>query len=274
MLDNLKDFSVEFESRSKEHFAHRRHEAKDVPGLIDSIEYSFFSGGKRFRPMLCYATAEALGLSKEQVTGFAMAVECVHTYSLIHDDLPCMDDDNERRGQPTNHIKFSEDMALLAGDSLLTESFLILAKHYPEQCSALVEILSEGSGLNGMIRGQVLDLGKGLEVKELSDLINLHELKTGRLISMCLKGPAYLAGKKVSAFGELGMMIGLAFQIKDDLLDIEEDDQASFISFLGEQGTKDYLANLTEKISMSLKELELENSSLKTLVEFNLNRSL
>lgn len=272
MNDEINSFLQTFDLASKEYFAHRRAEAKDVPGLIDSIEYSFFNGGKRFRPLLCYALGQALDLHEKQITPFAMALEAIHTYSLIHDDLPCMDNDDERRGMPTNHIQFSEDMALLAGDALLTEAFLILAKAYGSDAGPLIELLSEGAGLNGMIRGQVLDLGKGEAINSLGDLINLHELKTGRLIALCFEAPATLAGRDRADFRQLGLMLGLAFQIKDDLLDAEEEDQASFLNFLGHQGTEQYLESLTEKIYASLAELNLSTSLLKQLIDFNFSR--
>lgn len=272
MIEEAKAYLEAFNKTSKEYFAHRKAEASDVAQLLESIEYSFFNGGKRFRPMLCYAVGEALGLGEKQITPWAMAVETIHTYSLIHDDLPCMDNDDERRGQPTNHKKFSEDMALLAGDSLLTESFLIVAKSYPEKASSLVELLAEGSGLNGMIRGQVLDLGRGQKIEELNDLINLHQLKTGQLISLCFTGPALIAGRKIGEMNELGLQLGLAFQVKDDLLDIDEADVASFIQFLGKKGTQDYLESLTEKIFNQLKILNLDKSFLRSLIEFNFSR--
>lgn len=263
-----------FNTQVKESFAHRRAEFPDVSGLMDAVEYSLFNGGKRFRPMLCYAVAQSLGIELKRITPFAIAVECVHTYSLIHDDLPCMDDDHERRGQPTNHIKFGEDMALLAGDSLLTEAFNIVASSYATECSALIKILSESSGMGGMIRGQVLDLGKGKKTESLSDLIHLHELKTGRLIALCFEGPAILAGRPTSELKRLGLDIGLAFQVKDDLLDVADGDLASFVSFLGVQGTQDYLQALTEKINGKIKELDLTHPMLNDLVSFNLKREL
>ncbi len=272
MNAKIEAYQKDFNLFAKQHFAHRRAEAKDTPILLDAMEYSFFNGGKRFRPMLCFGVAEALNVPALKVMGFAFALECIHTYSLIHDDLPCMDNDDTRRGQPTNHIQFSEDIALLAGDALLTEAFLILARHYGAKVGVLVEMLSEGSGLNGMIRGQVLDLGRGDEVASLSDLINLHELKTGQLISMCFRGPALIADKKLTGVSELGMMLGLAFQVKDDLLDAEEDDQASFVRFLGVEGTQQYLASLTEKIQMGLNEFEMESGFLKELIDYNFAR--
>ena len=273
-MENSSRYIEIFEGASREYFAHRRAEAEDVSQLMDSIEYSFFNGGKRFRPQLCYAVAEALGMSLEQVTPFAMAVEAVHTYSLIHDDLPCMDDDDTRRGQPTNHIQFSEDVALLAGDALLTEAFLMISRGYSEKVSELISLLSDGAGLNGMIRGQVLDLGKGKPVESLSDLIHLHELKTGQLISLCFMGPACIAGRNLSDFKDLGLMLGLAFQVKDDLLDAEEEDQASFINFLGVEGTQQHLESLTEKINNKLNELDLEGSGLRDLIQFNFSRDV
>jgi geranylgeranyl diphosphate synthase type II len=201
-----------------------------------------------------------------------MAVETIHTYSLVHDDLPCMDDDDIRRGQPTNHVKFSEDMALLAGDSLLTESFLMLARAYPEQAGELIELVSDGAGLNGMIRGQVLDLGKGKVTESLADLIELHQLKTGRLIALCLAGPAILAGRPWREFFELGLELGLAFQVKDDLLDIDEGDAASFINFLGKEGSEQHLQALTEKIAKQLAALDLSWPFLNQLIDYNLKR--
>lgn len=262
-----------FEQWTRRYFAHRRAEAKDVPNLMASIEYSFFSGGKRFRPLLCFAVADALKLKRENIIAFAVAVELIHTYSLIHDDLPCMDNDDERRGQPTNHIQFSEDLALLAGDALLTEAFKVVADHLPGQCSTLVSMLSESAGLNGMIRGQVLDLGQGSPVTSLSDLINLHELKTGRLIALCFQGPAAIGGLNPTPFYELGLLIGLAFQVKDDLLDIDENDQASFLGFLNKEGTESHLESLTEKIQLGLRGLDLDTQYLEFLVNFNLNRN-
>ncbi len=265
----------DFEGVAKEYFAHRRVEAKDVPFLLDSIEYSLFNGGKRFRPLLCFAISDSLGVEAKDIISFALALECIHTYSLIHDDLPCMDDDKERRGLPTNHIKFTEDTALLAGDALLTEAFKILS-HDPSPYSLeLIKLLSEASGLNGMIRGQVLDLGKGSPVSELGDLIKLHELKTGCLISLAFEAPGVIAGKTSSELvelRELGRQVGLAFQIKDDLLDRDEEDNMSFITFLGEQGTLSYLESLNERIKKSLKDLGIDTPLMKELINFNIER--
>ena len=273
MIEKAKADKDYFEQWTKEYIAHRKAEAKDVHSLFNAMEYSFFNGGKRFRPLLCFAVGEALGLKRENVVAFAAAVEMIHTYSLIHDDLPCMDDDNERRGKPTNHIQFSEDVALLAGDSLLTEAFLIVAKAYPELSADLIEKLSLAAGLSGMIRGQVLDLGKGQPTESLSDLIHLHEMKTGQLIALCFTGPGILAGRTESELYELGLHLGLAFQVKDDLLDIDENDQASFINFLGKEGTEQHLQGLTERINGQLKASSLETPFLTELIQYNFSRT-
>lgn len=261
-----------FNTQLKLYFLNRREEAKDIAPLFDSIEYSLFNGGKRFRPRLCYAVASSLGLSEQQIAPFAMAVECIHTYSLIHDDLPCMDNDNERRGMATNHVEFGEDLALLAGDALLTEAFMILAEFYPSEAGKLTRLVAEASGFLGMVRGQSLDLGHGKETDSLSELIHLHQLKTGRLIALCFEGPATLAGKNSAGIRELGLMLGLAFQVKDDLLDAHEQDQVNFVSFLGKAGTEKYLESLTEKIERDTAEYFSKNSAVQELIEFNLKR--
>lgn len=272
MTEKANQYLLAFDHAAKEYFAHRRAEAAKVNPLLDSMEYSFFNGGKRFRPLLCYAVGEALGLEEGEITPFAMAVEAIHTYSLIHDDLPCMDDDDSRRGQPTNHIQFSEDMALLAGDALLTEAFLIVAKAYPDKAGALIELISSAAGLSGMIKGQVLDLGRGEPIESLSDLIHLHEMKTGQLIALCFTGPGALVARQGHDLYELGLQLGLAFQVKDDLLDANEGDQASFVNFLGETGTHQQLQSITERIENLMKSAGLKSPFLEELIRFNFSR--
>ncbi|MEM7646704.1 MAG: polyprenyl synthetase family protein [Pseudomonadota bacterium] len=271
-MESFRPYSQHFEMSLKEHFAHRRAENSDVGKLFDSMEYSLFNGGKRFRPMACFAAAEALGEDWKDLTHFAMAVECIHTYSLIHDDLPCMDNDEVRRGKPTNHVQFNEETALLAGDALLSEAPLILASQNKPWSVDLIKLLMSGAGSAGMIRGQVLDLGLGDPTNSLSDLIHLHHMKTGCLISMCFEAPAILAGQNRSAMAELGQMVGLAFQVKDDLLDVDEEENVSFVGFLGEAGSREYLSSLTEKITAGFRELALSSEKIEELISFNLNR--
>jgi geranylgeranyl diphosphate synthase, type II len=270
--DRFARFVDHFENSLKEYMSHRRAESSGVDPLFDSMGYSLFSGGKRFRPQLCYAMAVALNLHVDQVIPYAMAVECVHTYSLIHDDLPCMDNDDMRRGQPTNHRKFSEDLALLAGDALLTESSIILARSYAAQAGPLIEILSMAAGASGMICGQVIDLGRGRPVNSLEDLIYLHEQKTGQLIAASLSGVAHLAGYKSRDVSELGLMLGLAFQVKDDLLDAHEPDNQSFVAFLGQAGAESYLASLSEKLHKRLNDIDGEATLLAELIKYNIER--
>lgn len=256
-------------------FKQRSKETELSPRLTESIHYSLFSGGKRFRPLLCYAMAEQLGLSFDKVDAFAAAVECVHTYSLIHDDLPCMDDDDERRGLPTNHKKYNEAVALLAGDALLTEAFLILAQNYGEKTGELSSLLSKASGWSGMIMGQALDLGEGKTISDANDLRILHQLKTGRLIALCLQGVGVIANStpEVSLkFFEIGDQMGLAFQVKDDIMDMDNNEDRSFIRLLGKSGTETYLKELTDKITKGLQNLSASEGFLAELVRYNLER--
>ncbi len=273
----MKDFDPllsYFNQAFRTRLAHNKAVGEDVESLFTAMEYSAFNGGKRFRPLLCYTVGQALGISVEAITPLAMAVECIHTYSLIHDDLPCMDNDDFRRGQLTCHKQFNEPIALLAGDALLTEAFLILAQSYPNHSALLIDSLAKASGGLGMIRGQILDLGFGKKIDSLSDLIHLHECKTGELISVCFEGPALMAQKKSKPFKELGLLLGLAFQVKDDLLDAADEEPSSFIAFLGVQGTQEYLKSLTEKLMLSVEDVEISSPELISLIDFNLNRKV
>ncbi|MCB0377964.1 MAG: polyprenyl synthetase family protein [Bdellovibrionales bacterium] len=264
----------------KDFFDHQLHlvmEARSqsspkVSPLNRAITYSLFTGGKRFRPLLCIAAGEAMGLNREQVFPVAAAVELIHSYSLVHDDLPCLDNDTERRGQPTTHIQFGESLALLAGDALLTEAFAFLADLPSSVIGSVVRSLVTNSGWMGMVQGQVLDIGEGAKVKTLDDLIHLHQLKTGGLIAFCLQGPALLADQSDVAFWELGRDIGLAFQIKDDLLDAEDNDEMSFVKFLGFHEAESYLEKLSHSISDRMEDLGLNTDKMNALIQFNLQR--
>src|SRR5580658_6802927 len=198
--------------------------------LFDAMRYSLMAGGKRLRPVLATAACEAVGGEIEAAMGLACAIEMIHTYSLVHDDLPCMDDDDLRRGRPTNHKVFGEAIATLAGDGLLTDAFKVLARrsllaHVP--ISAVIDTvaqLAEAAGSAGMVGGQVIDLlaeGRNLT---LSDLEVLHGKKTGALFVASVCGGARLGGAtetQISALREYARKLGLAFQVADDLLDVE-----------------------------------------------------
>lgn len=196
------------------------------PKLIKAMRYSLFAGGKRLRPILAIAAAEAVGASAEEVLTPAIALEYIHTYSLIHDDLPAMDNAEMRRGIPTLHKAFDEATAILAGDALLTEAFNILARWGVENArealvSNLVFELASASGAEGMVSGQVYDL-ETPGPADIAALDALHRLKTGALIKASVRIGALCAGatkKQLDTLSKYAGLVGLAFQIADDLLD-------------------------------------------------------
>jgi geranylgeranyl diphosphate synthase type II len=198
--------------------------------LHEAMRYSLFAGGKRIRPILALASYEACGGNPKDIVPYATALELIHTYSLIHDDLPSMDNDDLRRGKPTNHKVFGEAMAILAGDALLTEAFLMLSNNLrssslkPSDLIKIIREVSLASGVHGMVGGQALDIfSENIEPdKDTLDFIHLH--KTAALITASVRMGAILANikeKKLKALTEYGTGIGLAFQIIDDILDIE-----------------------------------------------------
>lgn len=200
--------------------------AKTKPATIHrAMRYSLLAGGKRLRPLLCCAASEACGGTMRDALPAACAVELVHTYSLVHDDLPCMDDDDLRRGKPTSHKKFGEGMAVLAGDALLTEAFSVLAAAKPRgrtSVAGLVAELARAAGSRGLIAGQVADLeAEGRKPSEPA-LYFIHAAKTGMLLRAALKLGGMCAGGtklQIGALDSFGFALGLAFQIQDDILD-------------------------------------------------------
>lgn len=257
---------------------------------FESIEYSYFSGGKRFRPLLSFAGAQYLGLPIDSVYPWAMAIEMIHTYSLIHDDLPCMDNDDFRRGKPTNHKVYGDAIALLAGDSLLTEAFAVLARHYSKLGSALgplVTQLAQSSGLQGMILGQYFDitLDSGKTEATQSHLNQIHLLKTGALISGALMGPALIKNLPLdhqTAMKDVGLLLGYAFQVKDDVLDSEQD-KDSKKNLIHHYKTVDKLNAFLKQVHQQIEEkiLELDrtlqtpsgkNQHLLQFLEWNIKR--
>ncbi|MFH1701944.1 MAG: polyprenyl synthetase family protein [Nitrospirota bacterium] len=198
--------------------------------LHEAMRYSLFAGGKRIRPILALASYEACGGNPKDIVPYATSIELIHTYSLIHDDLPSMDNDDLRRGKPTNHKVFGEAMAILAGDALLTEAFLMLSNNLhssslkPSDLIKIIREVSLASGVHGMVGGQALDIfSENIEPdKDTLNFIHLH--KTAALITASVRMGAILANikeKKLKALTEYGTGIGLAFQIIDDILDIE-----------------------------------------------------
>jgi len=208
-------------------------------GLEEAMRYSLLAGGKRIRPVLALATARAVGMAQSDVLPLAGAIELIHTYSLIHDDLPAMDDDDLRRGQPTCHVKFGEDVAILAGDGLYAEAFrhlLTRQRCAPERVLAAAAELAAATGVNGMVGGQYVDVSadRGHTARRAGSggvpLRRLHELKTGRLIGASVLCVLLLTGiddgVQTAPFRRFAAELGVLFQIVDDILDVTGTDDA------------------------------------------------
>ncbi len=248
----------------------------DATGLAKAIRYSLEAGGKRVRPILCLLAAESLGAPVKAALSGALALEFIHTYSLIHDDLPAMDDDDLRRGKPTCHVAFGEAPAILAGDALQAEAFAVLASDASVPAERRVEairLLAEASGWKGMVGGQALDLeGESLVAYGMDHLKTIHRLKTGALLQASMEIGAVLAGATPSqrvALREAGAALGLAFQIQDDILDATSDDvtlgkragkdagkgKITYPALLGLDGARQALAEATETALWHLQSL-------------------
>jgi geranylgeranyl diphosphate synthase type II len=203
-----------------------RSRASRTAGLEDAMRYSLLAGGKRIRPVLALATARANGTPPTEVLPLAGALELIHTYSLIHDDLPAMDDDDLRRGRPTCHVQYGEDVAILAGDGLYAEAFRHVLQNQggePRDVLAAVAELAAATGVHGMVGGQYIDVA-GLVDRGEATLRRLHELKTGRLIGASVECVLLLAGKaqatRLLDLREYAAELGVLFQIVDDILDV------------------------------------------------------
>ncbi len=243
--------------------------------VAEAMRYSLINGGKRLRPILCIEFAKACGSTALDALDFACAVEFVHTYSLIHDDLPCMDDDDFRRGKPSCHKKFGEATALLAGDALLTHAFEIIASSTlsAEKKANAVLLLSQKAGVDGMIGGQIIDLKYESENPDLKQLLSVHRLKTGALIAAaCLLGciAAGADDMKLKAAYNFAYKLGIAFQIKDDILDVvgdsavlgkpvgsdAENEKTTYVSLIGLEKSQSDVEELTAQAVFELKAFE------------------
>jgi geranylgeranyl diphosphate synthase type II len=266
---------------------------KVKPSTIHTaMRYSLFAGGKRLRPALCIAAAEACGGSREAAMPYACAVECIHTYSLIHDDLPAMDNDDFRRGKPTNHKVFGEGIAVLAGDALLTQAFEIVAeaqatKRYPQ--SVTVVELAKASGSLQLIAGQVADLeGEGKQLNE-KELRYIHERKTSALLtcSARLGGmSANCSASELEALTDFGYHVGLAFQVIDDILDVTQTSEqlgktagkdvaaqkATYPAILGLEKSRRIARALTNKAFAALSHFRGKAVALEGLAKYLLER--
>jgi farnesyl diphosphate synthase len=263
--------------------------------IIEAMRYSGLGGGKRVRPFLAVETAALFGVRREHALMAGAAIECVHCYSLVHDDLPAMDDDDLRRGRPTAHKKFDEATAILAGDGLLTFAFDILGRSetHPDPAVriALVTGLARAAGLGGMVGGQMLDLaaegrfGKSDTPQGETDVLTLQAMKTGAILKFCCTAGAILGGApkdKRAAVDRYGQVIGQAFQIADDLLDVEGDaatlgkaagkdaahGKATLVDLLGIAGARARLAQLVNDAESALSPFGADAAILKDAAHF------
>jgi len=260
------------------------------PSLRDAIKYSLLAGGKRIRPILFLEVIKSYGLNHLDYIDIAISLELIHTYSLIHDDLPSMDNDSIRRGKPTLHIAYGESTAILAGDALLTDSFRLISSSLILDSNIktkLIEVLSEKTGSNGMIMGQMLDLAsEGVELP-LFDLDQMYEKKTSNLIVASLVMGAIVSDEKnTQLWSNLGFILGLLFQIQDDVLEetlsvdiigkTKSDTirkKPTYVSILGLNETKIHILKLENEITKIINKLKLFDSSLYQLILKIINRS-
>jgi geranylgeranyl diphosphate synthase type II len=262
------------------------------PTIHKAMRYSVFAGGKRIRPVLCLAACEAVGGTRAAAMPLACAVECIHTYSLIHDDLPCMDDDDLRRGKPTNHKVFGEGIAVLAGDALLTEAFAMVArskppKRYPMQM--LVGDLALAAGSLRLIAGQVQDLEGEDKQPVLEEVKRTHLNKTAALITAAIRLGAMAGNASPSELKRLtryGQDLGLAFQVIDDILDAtstkeimgksvradEKNKKSTFPIILGLDKSKRYAADLIADAHKQLSVFGRKAEPLRAIADFFLTR--
>lgn len=264
--------------------------------LPAAMRYSVTNGGKRVRPILAYATGKAMGIALERVDIPACSVEMLHAYSLVHDDLPAMDDDDLRRGKPTCHKAFDEATAILAGDALQALAFTVLATNRDPQLSAesklrMVEILGEASGAEGMAAGQAIDLESVGKVLKLTELENMHNHKTGALIKASVLLPAMLAepcdAQLLSCLGNYATAVGLSFQIVDDILDVVSDTQTlgktqgsdialnkpTYPALLGLDGARDHAQQMHQTALGHIADLGPEFDELRSLSEYIVQRT-
>jgi farnesyl diphosphate synthase len=268
----------------------------ESPGkLLESMRYSSLAGGKRIRPMLVYASGMALGIEQGRLHAIAVAIELIHTYSLIHDDLPAMDDDDLRRGRPTNHRVFDEATAILAGDALQALAFEVLAadRELGKDPAAQVRIIRDiarACGAEGMAGGQVLDLAAIDQEIGLEELETMHRMKTGALIRVSATAPAYLASGGTGLSERLdryGACVGLAFQIHDDVLDVTGSSQQTgkpshadaarnkpaFPSVIGLESSRDRANNLCERAIEALVGFPGDTTVLRWLADYTIHRA-
>lgn len=252
--------------------------------IEEAMKYSLEAGGKRVRPVLVLEFCRIFGGDPKSALPLAVAVEFIHTYSLIHDDLPCMDNDSIRRGKPSSHIKFGETNALLAGDALLTHAFSCISESVltDKQISSAVKVLAQFAGVNGMIGGQIVDLLGENSQLNIDELFIMDKLKTAALIKSacvlgCIAAEKYDNIEKAECFAE---NLGIAFQIIDDILDYLEGEnnsdivsgKSTYVSLLGIEKAKELADNYTNSALEVLEQIDGDTSSIKDYTKMLLNR--
>lgn len=289
----LKQNSEDTDRAMRAFFAHKCREG-ELGIIMEAEEYSLLGAGKRVRAFLVNECCRMLGGRCEASIPFAIAVEMIHTYSLIHDDLPCMDDDDMRRGKPSNHKKFGEANALLAGDALLTNAFYAAAQNRelpPSTVCDAVAAISKAAGDEGMIGGQITDLESEGKEKSFEELLALHSLKTGRMIELsallgCMAAGYDAQSEQTQRICAYARKIGLAFQAVDDLLDImgneeivgktlssdAENKKTTFLSFFGAEEVREYAELLTKEAINEIATLK-NNENLVALAAYLLVRN-
>ncbi len=262
--------------------------------VLDAMKYSVKNGGKRIRPILTIEFAKTIGGNIDVALDFGCAVEMIHTYSLIHDDLPCMDNDDMRRGKPSCHVAFSEDTALLAGDALLTEAFAILSSVKnisSDNIVRAVSLLSSFAGINGMVGGQVLDLQFEECQPTVDEVLKMYSLKTcGLLKASCVLGCLTFneySEKTINSAIEYAENLGIAFQIQDDILDVISDaetlgkpvgsdnknDKSTIVKYYGLEKSKELVKEYTKKSIDALVNIDGDTTFLKDFALYLVNRT-
>ena len=272
------------------------HDSQPSEAIVEAMKYSLMAGGKRIRPVLCIAAAETVGSRMPRaVLPAACALEMVHTYSLIHDDLPAMDNDDLRRGKPTCHVAFDEATAILAGDALLTLAFQVLSSvQFTGETQAsvwlkVIHIISTAAGYQGMIRGQMLDMAAEGQHLTVDELKSMHALKTGALIEASLLCGALLADarkRQMEALKTYARSIGLAFQVTDDILNVEGNpklmgkavgtdelrEKSTYPALLGIETSRQFAKNLVDEALQALEVFDKEADPLRALATYIIDR--
>lgn len=250
-----------------------------IDKLVEAMRYSLLAGGKRVRPVLALSTAHALGHDPSVVMPYAAALELIHTYSLIHDDLPAMDDDDLRRGKPTCHVAYGENVAILAGDALFAEALRLITSNQAGEPMHVVGAMDEllaAIGAGGMVGGQFIDIDE--QVESADDLKQMHELKTGRLIRASVRGAAIVLGtptKQVEQLGDFAGELGVLFQIIDDILDVTGSDaelgkpqgsderhgKATYVSAFGLDGARKLADESFDRVRGLLESIDFRGDS-------------